>query len=65
MTMEKALQVTKLVDKISDYEMLRAAIDELEALDEVENGYGDNIRVELDAIVKTRLDKFLKELDEL
>ena len=65
MTMEKALQVTKLVDKISDYEMLRAAIDELEALDEVENGYGDNIRAELDAVVKTRLDKFLKELEEL
>jgi hypothetical protein len=65
MTREKALQVTNLLCKIETYEALIDEITGLQTLDELAQAYGEPIEEELIAVVQLRLDKLLKELEEL
>lgn len=65
MTREKALQADQLLYKIETYEALIDEITGLQTLDEIATAYGENIEEELIAVVQQRLDKALKELEEL
>jgi hypothetical protein len=66
MTRETALKVNKLLLKIESYEVLLEDIQHLEALQEIVNGYQEeDLEAELVSIVKSRLDKTLKELEEI
>ena len=65
MTREKATQATNLLCKIEDYEALQSEIASLEMLEEIYNAYGDKLEEELLAVVQPRLDKLLKELEEI
>ena len=65
MTREKALQADQLLYKIETYEALIDEITGLQTLDEIAVAYGENIEEELIAIVQQKLDKALKELEEL
>ncbi len=65
MTREKATQVTNLLCKIEDYETLHDEITGLQMVEEIHNAYGDKLEEELLAVVQLRLDKLLKELEEL
>jgi hypothetical protein len=65
MTREKALQVSSLLYKIETYETLIDEITGLQALGELDRAYGENIEEELTAVVQLRLDKLLKELEEM
>jgi hypothetical protein len=65
MTREKALQVSSLLYKIETYEALIDEITGLETLDEIAQSYGENIDEELITVVQLRLDKLLKELEEM
>jgi len=65
MTREKALQVTNLLCKIETYEALIDEITGLQTLDELAQAYGEPIEEELIAVVQLRLDKLLKELEEM
>lgn len=66
MTREKALKVSTLLFKIESLENL---VDELEHLESLDDYYGDfndsTLQDEIVAIVQARLDKALKELEEL
>ena len=66
MTRDKALKVSNLLFKI---ECLENLVDELENLDSLDEYYGDfgdsTLQDEIVAVVRTRLDKALKELEEL
>jgi hypothetical protein len=65
MTREKALQVSSLLYKIETYEALIDEITGLQTLEELAQAYGEPIEEELIAIVQLRLDKLLKELEEI
>ena len=65
MTREKALQVTNLLCKIETYEALIDEITGLQTLDELAQAYGEPIEEELIAVVQPKLDKLLKELEEM
>jgi hypothetical protein len=65
MTREKALQVDRLLCKIEAYEALIEEITRLPTLEEIYNGYGENLEEELIAVVQPKLYKLLKELEEL
>jgi len=65
MTREKALQVSSLLYKIETYEALIDEITGLQTLDELVQAYGESIEEELIAVVQLRLDKLLKELEEM
>ena len=64
MTRDKALKVSHLIFKIESLETL---IDELEHLEILDEYYGDfddkTLQEEIVAVVQTRLDKALKELE--
>ena len=64
MTREKAVQVSRLLEKIETYEALIDEIMGLQTLEEVQ-AYGEPIEDELVAVVRLRLDRLLKELEEM
>ena len=66
MTRDKALKVSNLLFKIECLESLADELENLESLDEYYGDFGDStLQDEIVAVVKTRLDKALKELEEL
>jgi hypothetical protein len=65
MTREKALQVSSLLYKIETYEALIDEITGLQTLEELAQAYGEDLEPELIAVVQPRLDKLLKELEEI
>lgn len=66
MTREKALEANRLLVKIESYETLIDAIRNLEELEEINIDRGESdLEDELIAVVQARLDKALKELEEL
>lgn len=65
MTREKALQVSSLLYKIETYEALIDEIASLQTLEEIAQTYGEPVEEELIAVVQLRLDKLLKELEEM
>jgi hypothetical protein len=65
MTREKAVQVNHLLVKIGTYEELLDEIRGLETLEEISNAYDSDLEAELTAVVQSRLDKLLKELEEM
>ena len=67
MTREKAIQVDHLLYKIECYEALLSEITSIEVLEEIKKVYneGDEIEAELLAVVQIRLDRLLKELEEM
>ena len=66
MTRDKALKVSNLLFKIECLENLVEELENLESLDEYYGDFGDStLQDEIVAVVRTRLDKALKELEEL
>lgn len=65
MTREKALQVDHLLVKIETYESLLEEVTRLDILEEIYNAYGEDIEAELAAVIQPKLDKLLKELEEM
>lgn len=69
MTREKALQVDALLLKIETYEALLPELSGLKALDEIYSVYGNKegeaLEADLRAVVQNRLDKLLKELEDM
>jgi hypothetical protein len=66
MTREKALKANRLLVRIESYETLIDAIRNLEELEEISIDRGESdLEDELVAVVQARLDKALKELEEL
>ena len=66
MTRDKALKVSNLLFKIECLESLVDELENLESLDEYYGDFGDStLQDEIVAVVRTRLDKALKELEEL
>lgn len=66
MTRDKALKVSNLLFKIECLESLVEELENLESLDEYYGDFGDStLQDEIVAVVRTRLDKALKELEEL
>ena len=67
MTREKALQVEQLLYKIECYEALQDEISCMQVLEEITETYteGPELEAELLAVVQTRLNKLLKELEEM
>lgn len=65
MTREKALQAEHLLCKIETYEALIDEITGLQMLEETYQAYGEKLEDELIAVVQPKLDKLLKELEEL
>lgn len=65
MTREKALQVDRLLVKIETYEALIDEITSLQTLEEINQAFNDNIEDKLIAVVQTRLDALLKELEDM
>jgi hypothetical protein len=66
MTREKALEANRLLVRIESYETLIDAIRNLEELEEINIDRGESdLEDELVAVVQARLDKALKELEEL
>ena len=66
MTRDKALKVSNLLFKIECLESLVEELENLERLDEYYGDFGDStLQDEIVAVVRTRLDKALKELEEL
>ena len=66
MTREKALEANRLLVRIESYETLIDAIRNLEELEEISIDRGESgLEDELVAVVQARLDKALKELEEL
>lgn len=66
MTRDMALNASHLVFKIESLEMLLDELENLESLDEYYGDFGDRtLQDEIVAVVKARLDKALKELEEL
>lgn len=66
MTREKALEVDRLLIRIESYEALIDEISSLETLNEISmNSVDSDLEDELIAVVQVRLDRALKELEEL
>ena len=66
MTRDTAVKASHLVFKIESLEMLIDELENLESLDEYYGDFGDDtLQNELVAVVKARLDKALKELEEM
>ncbi len=65
MTREKALQVDHLLLKIETYEALLDEIMSMQTTEEIAQTYGENIEDELVAVIQPKLDKLLKELEEM
>lgn len=68
MTREKAVQVEHLLYKIETYEALLSEIASIKVLEELKDAYyteGHELETDLIAVVQTRLDILLKELEEL
>ena len=66
MTREKALKVSNLLFKIERYEALIEEILGLNGLEELAEVYDEtDIGAEMTGIVQVRLDKLLKELEEM
>ncbi len=66
MTRDKAVKVSHLIFKIESLEMLIDELENLESLDEYYGDFGDDtLQDEIVAVVKARLDKALKELEEM
>lgn len=66
MTRDMALKASHLVFKIESLEMLLDELENLESLDEYYGDFGDcTLQDEIVAVVKARLDKALKELEEM
>ena len=68
MTREKAVQVEHLLYKIERYEALLSEMSNLDVLEEIKDTYGQdgvNIELELIEVVKSRLNKLLKELEDM
>ena len=66
MTRDKALKVSNLLFKIECLESLVEELENLESLDEYYGDFGDStLQDEIVTVVRTRLDKALKELEEL
>ena len=66
MTREKALEVSNLLFKIERYEALIEDISSLNGLEELAEVYGETeLEAELIGVVQVRLDKLLKELEEM
>ncbi len=66
MTREKALEANRLLVRIESYETLIDAIRNLEELEEINIDRGEfDLEDELVAVVQARLDRALKELEDL
>lgn len=66
MTRDKALKVSKLLFKIESLETLHDEILGLDSLQESNSNFEDNsLEDELLAVVQNRLDKALKELENM
>ena len=66
MTRKKALEISNLIFKIERYEALIEELRGLSGLEELYEVFGDTaIEDELVAVVQTKLDTLLKELEEL
>jgi hypothetical protein len=65
MTREKALEIDHLLLKIEAYEALIEEIYDMHALDEIKQGWGEDLEPELTAIVQAKLDILKKELEEM
>lgn len=65
MTREHAVHTANLLYKIETYEALKDEITGIPVLEEIANAYKDNVEEELLAVVQSRLDKLLKELEEM
>ena len=66
MTRDTAVKASHLVFRIESLEMLIDELENLESLDEYYGDFGDDtLQDELVAVVKARLDKALKELEEM
>ena len=68
MTREKAVQIEHLLYKIERYEALLSEMSNLDVLEEIKDTYGQdgvNIELELIDVVQSRLNKLLKELEDM
>lgn len=67
MTREKALKVNQLLCKIEDYEAVLEELTLSETIGAIQETYGEgqSLYEELKAVVQVRLDKLLKELEEM
>lgn len=66
MTREKAVKVNQILCKIETYERLIEEIPGLNGLEELTEVYGETeIETELTGVVQVRLDKLLRELEEM
>ena len=66
MTREKALEVSNLMFKIERYEALIDELKGLSGLEELYEVFGDTgIEDDLVAVVQTKLDSFIKQLEEM
>lgn len=66
MTRDKAVKVSHLLFKIESLETLKDELEHLEILDEYYGDFDDKtLQEEIVAVVQTRLDKALKELEEM
>lgn len=64
MTREKALEVSNLIFKIERYEALIDELKGLTGLEELYEVFGDTgIEDDLVAVVQSKIDTFIKELD--
>lgn len=66
MTRDTAVKASHLIFKIESLEMLIDELENLESLDEYYGDFGDRtLQDEIVAVVQARLDKALKELEEM
>lgn len=66
MTRDTAVKASHLIFKIESLEMLIDELENLESLDEYYGDFGDDtLQNEIVAVVQVRLDKALKELEEM
>jgi hypothetical protein len=66
MTRDTAVKASHLIFKIESLEMLIDELENLESLDEYYGDFGDStLQEEIVAVVQVRLDKALKELEEM
>lgn len=66
MTRDTAVKVSHLIFKIESLEMLIDELENLESLDEYYGDFGDGtLQDEIVAVVRARLDRALKELENI
>ncbi len=65
MTREKACEIDHLLLKIETYEALIDELMSMRTTEEIWQVYGEKIEDELVAVVQPKLDKLLKELEEM